>query len=74
MNIIDGWESTLQELSRKQIEIAGFTDLTRIHTNGKVREFTKKKRLKIFDVDSLCFFRALYRWLLILFIIIFILF
>ncbi len=25
---INGWESTLRELSRKQIEIAGFTDLT----------------------------------------------
>ncbi len=32
MNIIDGWESTLRELSRKQIENAGFTDLTQIHT------------------------------------------
>ena len=32
MKIIDGWEHTLRELSRKQIERAGITDLTRMHT------------------------------------------
>jgi hypothetical protein len=32
MNVIDRWEITLRELSSKQIERAGITDLTQIHT------------------------------------------